>query len=705
MAGRHTLFLASVVLTFLFGHLAWAATPCKDYNRPNPLMDYVPQEIGIGDHFYTSLKDGDCRVCHVINLADRHHHTDLALSRGLCTPCHVRKTTPPYVEIVMNCTIPGCHSSVDLGPLDQLETPPNGWHHYTLFSANDMCTACHDSDLIDHISNDPYLPPDPPPTCILPTPFNCENCHWEQPVVDPNGWNNGDGPPYPTGNEAHPSTYDHNLSTAYNMYGTSTPTTPGDEYHEYGRKIESNFDTHHMLFNGNVSTQCGLCHGNDPDDPNWDPANPELIRYCETCHNIATLHAIEPHIGTGSIEDSTAVNGWQAVGFHLPDTSNTDTADVMPVNYTGFTANEQCFGCHAGDLFASLPGETLPLVPKVTDITPKMATRDKSITLTGAHFGAGITQDRSVLIKSTSGQDWSEATVSFWSDAEILFTLPGSLEVGNYHVMVATEIGDSNVVALTLTESEEDLSISPIIGKCREIITVSGQSVPAQDIIDEILGEGVCRMVQIVGPSGTYTATAYGAWSATDFKFRMGDVFEDLDYDYLRDLAEPLLRLCEGFSIGEYLIYLKDIYYEDTDGSNGYSHGDMINKVETSGPLSFTLESGPALYAVYPRNAERSHYCSGGKLVNGVAKMYGSGFGSTQGTSTVYIGTGPMYTANSGLALERVIWSENLIKVGVDVPPGAKGMTLYLWVEKDGQKTDASYGWPGIQILDSETCP
>jgi hypothetical protein len=55
--------------------------------------------------------------------------------------------------------------------------------------------------------------------------------------------------------------------------------------------------------------------------------------------------------------------------------------------------------------------------------------------------------------------------------------------------------------------------------------------------------------------------------------------------------------------------------------------------------------------------------------------------------------------------LGRLMWTDNLIKVGVDVPPGARGMTLYLWVEKNGQKTDASYGSPGIQVLTSETCP
>jgi hypothetical protein len=111
------------------------------------------------------------------------------------------------------------------------------------------------------------------------------------------------------------------------------------------------------------------------------------------------------------------------------------------------------------------------------------------------------------------------------------------------------------------------------------------------------------------------------------------------------------------------------------------------------------------LYLIQPRIVERSHYCPDGNLINGVAKIYGWGFGAAQENGTVYIGTGPMYASDTGLALNRLVWSSNLIKVGVDVPPGARGMTLYLWVEKNGQKTDASYGSPGIQVLTSETCP
>ncbi len=70
--------------------LLWAYTPNKIYNRPTPQMDYVPQEIGMGDYLYMSLEQDDCRSCHGPSLADRHHYTELALAlgQGICTPCH-----------------------------------------------------------------------------------------------------------------------------------------------------------------------------------------------------------------------------------------------------------------------------------------------------------------------------------------------------------------------------------------------------------------------------------------------------------------------------------------------------------------------------------------------------------------------------------------------------------------------------------------
>ena len=109
------------------------------HNRPNPLMDYVPQEIGIHDTVYWELGESDCRRCHGNSLADRHHLTDTVVLYGLCTPCHDPIPEPPHVVAIRDCLTSGCHSWDDLDA--------NGWHHNTDLSASNNCTCCHNPNL------------------------------------------------------------------------------------------------------------------------------------------------------------------------------------------------------------------------------------------------------------------------------------------------------------------------------------------------------------------------------------------------------------------------------------------------------------------------------------------------------------------------------------------------------------------------------
>jgi PKD repeat protein len=246
--------------------------------------------------------------------------------------------------------------------------------------------------------------------------------------------------------------------------------------------------------------------------------------------------------------------------------------------------------------------------------------------------------------------------------------------------------------------------VLPDTGLCREVMTVNGSGFGgAQDVIDGDVGD--YKVVQVVGASGTYTAAAYCCWSDSQFRFLFGDMFSDEDQDFIRDATEPCYRQCEDFSIGQYAVYVKNIHYQDVDNSNTYSQGDLIEEVTPGGAADFVLDSGLAVYVIDPGQVERSHYCPSGELVTSVVRIYGWGFGDTQGDSKVYIGTGGMWSSDTGLELGRTIWSDLMIKAAVDVPLGAKGMTLYIWVEKDGVKTDDKYGYPGVYILPTETCP
>ena len=130
------------------------------YNRPNPMMDYVPQDLGIYDTTYENMDEGICRSCHGNSLADRHHLSEPALNHE-CIICH-ELGGPQGVAVVHDCKTAGCHSSADLA---------NGWHHATDAADSNDCTACHDPNIIAALTPvrdyDLY-----PPTIITPTPFS-----------------------------------------------------------------------------------------------------------------------------------------------------------------------------------------------------------------------------------------------------------------------------------------------------------------------------------------------------------------------------------------------------------------------------------------------------------------------------------------------------------------------------------------------------
>jgi hypothetical protein len=174
-------------------------------------------------------------------------------------------------------------------------------------------------------------------------------------------------------------------------------------------------------------------------------------------------------------------------------------------------------------------------------------------------------------------------------------------------------------------------------------------------------------------------------------------------------------------TLGDYAVYVKAIYYEDTDDSGNYSEGDLISEVTSSDPEVFTIQEEPALYLVTPGQSEVSHYC-GSDLATEIIDIYGWAFGEQQGNGAVYIGVPGMWVNTKaaldasnpvpaypvgGVELSRTIWSNLRIRVALDLPEQVEGYQLYMWVVKDGMITDADYGWPGIYILDVDpnTCP
>ncbi|MBW1742833.1 MAG: hypothetical protein JRJ47_05305 [Deltaproteobacteria bacterium] len=297
-------FSSAVCLILIFsGAGRLCAQQLWSYSRPNPLMDYVAQEMGAYDTVYEELNEADCRSCHGGSLAEKHHETDRAATSP-CTPCHL---TGP---VITDCLTSGCHSSDDV--------LINGWHHNTEASDSGNCGSCHDLVPVEEFGPGIRFEDDPP-TVNPPTPYSCENCHWEEAnsaTEDPD-------------NPGHPSTLDH-----YDDWGQYVG------FYEYGKPTDTPFDTHHMGFRGNiVNNKCYACHGFGFDwetaEVSWDPENRERIRHCERCHTKASLH---------QVHDRDCYS-CEAVGFHVGE--DYEEGEAAPDTERLFTYNEMCSGCHA----------------------------------------------------------------------------------------------------------------------------------------------------------------------------------------------------------------------------------------------------------------------------------------------------------------------------------------------------------------------
>ena len=713
-------FPGLAIMTLLFFGMVeglWGLCP-EDYNRPDPLMDYVPQEIGIYDTMYWELNEHDCRDCHGNSTADRHHYTPIVLRDDLCTVCHPTCTPgspdcPDGILIIRDCLTSGCHSWSDVGPKDEKGTfdPANlynGWHHATDMAASENCVACHNPNLVEEIT--PFRDLETyPQTVVTPTPFSCENCHWEQA-------HSATGDPDSPG---HPSTYVH-----YDELGNFIG------FHEYSRPIYGNYDSHHMAGKGSVASECYKCHPQDPNNPSWDPSNPELIRYCEICHSVRTLHTIGPHV-----QDH---NGWEAVGFHVaghPGESSWDNyapavyrawtptgPPYAPETTPGFTADQQCWGCHGSGIPDPPPTPSCkPAIDtSIYGIQPNHGCCGVLVTLRGECFGAEHMIGYRVQIaeKTCCGAplEWLDVpAIHAWTSTLIEFEIPCYfIEPGNYWVRVKTPYGRSNKRVFSVEDCPSLLTIDPVLGPCGTWIKFFGEEGDFGTAQEEMFDSynGVRRIVDFVASSGTYTAMRYRNWNddskERSFEVRFYNFFEDGkdtcgEPTQLRNFVqddgtavpsgrcsghvcpdEPTIKKCDCLALGLYSVYVKAIYFGDEDGNGTLNCGDTIFQVAKSNPACFELTNDPIIYKINPRQIER------GKRL----RIYGMNFGPTQEFGDeVRIGLKKQAKSldlDQGRAIECVrLWSNTLIKVRMcRLPKKWEGTYKYLWVEKDGMKSN-----------------
>jgi hypothetical protein len=652
-----------IAVLFIFVAVRTSRALNANYNRPHPLMDYVPQEIGIYDTLYGELTESDCRGCHGNSLAERHHATPLVVKDHQCNACH-GVLPDGGVSIIRNCTTSGCHGQNDLDT--------NGWHHNTDMSDSGSCVACHNPNLISEITPvrdlDLY-----PPSVVTPTPFSCENCHWEQGCSPAQGAD----PTHP----GHPSTFNH-----YNDLGESIG------FYEYSKSIYGNFDTHHMGFKGNiVPFECYQCHAQNPQSPSWDPFDPQIIRSCEICHSIDTLHKIGPHVHN--------TNGWMATGFHTA-TGQDDPSDVDPTVYTTFTADQQCFGCH-GDAVPEYTPSVSPMKPaldtSVGGTQPNHGGCGALVALRGTAFGDEHEKDSKVEIEDCKGE-WINLPVHGWSDTLIEVEIPcwtTLLPQGNYRIKVVTSAGESNARVFTMDNCTFSLALAPDSGSCGTWVKISvtnphagGLGSARSQIFDDGY-HGVCRVVDFASSQGTYTALDYQNWNDLSFEVRFYDFFKDKvspdtgERNYIQDIGtEPSILKGTGLAAGQWSVFVKSIYFGDEDQNGTLSTGDTIFQVMSSAPLSFELNKEAVIYSVTPARIRN----------DSLLKILGINFGTSQGSGEIRLGSqdDAMSTVlGKGVLQDNVqSWSNTAIKVKASTLCDWSGKIKYLWLEKNGVKTN-----------------
>ncbi len=605
------------------------------YNRPNPLLDYVPQEVGFFDTQYNDLEESDCRRCHGNSMADRHHGLNFQRDDLGCLDCHDLLCDAPFVTVIYDCTTSGCHSPDDINETGER------WHHNTDQAAALNCVACHNPNLVSKISplRDFTMYP---PTIVTPTPFSCENCHWEQDV-------SGDHPEGPSGS--------------------------------YGKRISSNYDTHHMGFIGNVSSECTVCHSIDPEYQNWNSSDPELIRYCEKCHDINTLHSIEGHV--------KASDEWEAVGAHVG--GSIDWTDSDATVYSTIQAGDKCNGCHADGAPDSVPpiNPVIPAINSTADgIMPHSGSCGIYVTVRGDNFGSTQTESSEVQI-SNDGVTWTDMPIDSWTQTLIKFKINCNVVApGNYNVRVRTDAGYSNRVSFGLTDGPSLSSINPKAGSIGDWITISGNGFGSAqtEMYDD--DYGVYRFVEMVdsaaGIDGNYVMLNYQNWSSTSLDFRFYDYFNDNanpDRDYLQDVSgdEPTMYQAEDLFKGKYALYVVSIYFMDNDASDTFSEGDDITQVVQTGLREFTLFDVPSIWAYKPEQIEAGN----------ILKIFGVNFGTSQGDSQIYYGTQSDYDNDTGSAFGTTVWSWSNTRIEVDTPALTPGSTL-IWIVAEGDLSKKS---------------
>ncbi|MFH1703438.1 MAG: hypothetical protein ABIB41_08440 [Nitrospirota bacterium] len=646
---RHKVLLLMCVVIVALGLVVMA----NAYIRPaNPTMDYVWQNYGIYDTYYCNFKEPDCRACHGTSTAIRHHGTAKAMN-GQCLFCH--SIIPGVVPPERDCKV--CH--IDAGPLGDYGAP----HHKTSLADSNQCTACHDPNLLCETNSAACYVPEyeicnnEPEGCTAPSPYSCENCHWPsgniphqtpagtlagnaatflgqwtlfssfpKPTVEPNGT------PNPAPIEANGPMFSGALWPGGMNSQRPIPWA-------MAAKPYQPFDGTHHETGGKVYSKCYNCHGTNPDtDPSWDPTNVYLIRMCENCHDVYTIHGIAEH--------TTA-----AYGLYQSNEA-----------IRAITADEKCVACHS-DSQGQLP--PLPLaMPVIWYAEPNQISPGGIVSLyhtAVTTFGAQQEGDKVQVGQDPDGVGplpitYVDVPLYSWTEDRIQFVVPGwvfqPVPVAS-SIRIAKQVGvtptgdpitaNSNVVSLGIRKHPEITSLSPNSGGWANAwVSITGVGFYS---FREAMGianpagkiYGYSTYVEFTASNDKYRATAYAAapsWNDSTIPTKIWALY-DVNY------GQPVLP--QNMYPGCWNVTVVTDYFEDAPAGPGSTPGkyllatgaidpaDTLLHREVSDPICFTVTNQPQIFSVNPKIIPDANQ----------AIVYGTFFGPTKGASYVIAGVAP----------------------------------------------------------------
>lgn len=606
-------------LTFLFLAILFfsvVVTKANAFPRPpNPTMDYVPQNLGIYDTYYENFQEPDCRVCHGASLAERHHGTPKAL-KNRCQFCHKDGLAP---KPDMDCKL--CH--IDGGPVGDF----GKMHHKTDLADSDQCNQCH----LYIVETNTVEPPSHQPTSATPTPYHCGNCHW------------------PSGNKPHKPPY---LEDWLSWEGVPKPTytngigdpQPIESYGPVyggslnGKPYRPDDGTHHKI-DGKVSSKCYNCHASSPShSPDWSPNNPFLIRFCENCHSMDSLHNIPEHVLTNHI-------------YRIEGIGNRT-----------LTAIEKCVACH-GDYGETDPPELPPLpadIPVidhlepdfgppgiVVDILPAIGTCWNEDPDNGlCSFGLMNSGDTvKIGQKDTEGNwNWRSAPINAWSEHLIQINIPTLiLQPGKTRIKVHKEnIGNSPFKVFNIRNSPVISSLTPSVGNWEQNVDIGGKGFGIEREKVYQNGYGYSTYVELSASYDNYRVTVYkdtdptvtgNQWDQNKMKIQLKNLINTNTGNLLTE--QDLYPGCWNVTV------ITDYFKDDGDGKYNYDlagldtptnpqgsgSGDELLYKEISDPVCITVTKDLHINSISPDPAPSTT----------IAEIYGSNFGLTKDTSLVKV--------------------------------------------------------------------